>query len=227
VVNTFKSHILNKRVISMNDRIQLYIDPPPPNASINGLVEELKIELNRENVTKELVNSIDSIYVNNCRQIYDLAILDGAKGDYPGSDIWGFFKYKIKDYCIKPDYRNILVVLTDGYTYHTNNKIIEGNKSSYLTSLVIKKKGFNKSSWAEAYKANNHGFILSNSDLQDLEVLVLGVNPSKDNPFEEDVIRTYWKDWLSGMGVQNYAIKTADLPSNLEDVITEFIITGP
>jgi hypothetical protein len=70
---------------------------------------------------------------------------------------------------------------------------------------------------------NGLGFIKANNDLENLEVIVLGINPTKGNPFEEDVIKEYWENWFKEMKIKNYQIKSADLPSNLEPIILKAI----
>jgi hypothetical protein len=52
-------------------------------------------------------------------------------------------------------------------------------------------------------KKNNLGFISFPYNLKDLEIIVLGINPSKQNPYEEDVIKQYWADWFTAMKVKN------------------------
>jgi hypothetical protein len=70
---------------------------------------------------------------------------------------------------------------------------------------------------------NGLGFIKANNDLENLEVIVLGINPTKGNPFEGDVIKEYWENWFKEMKIKNYQIKSADLPSNLEPIILKAI----
>jgi len=43
-------------------------------------------------------------------------------------------------------------------------------------------------------------------------------------PYEEDVIRAYWSKWLKEMKVKDFEIKQADLPSNMDKIIREFIL---
>ena len=70
------------------------------------------------------------------------------------------------------------------------------------------------------------GFIKANEDLSNLEVLVLGINPDSKNPYEEDVIKAYWGKWLQEMKVKRFEIRGAELPSNMEKVIKDFINKG-
>jgi hypothetical protein len=69
------------------------------------------------------------------------------------------------------------------------------------------------------------GFITESKGLENLKVLVIGVNPSKKsgNSYEGDVIRTYWEKWFEEMGVTKYKIVQADLPANTDKLIRDFI----
>ena len=221
VANSFEIHLRNKRTLKINDKIQLYIDPEPADKELNEKLDSLKLTFSRENATKEKIVSISEKYDSIPRLIYESAITDDA---YIGSDIWRFFKSKVTDFCILEDHRNILVILTDGYIYHKNTLLKEDNLTSYLTPQTIRQNVLNSSKWMEKIEEKNYGFIPANKNLNNLEVLVLGINPDIKNPYEEDVIYKYWSDWFDEMGVKNYEIKNALIPSNMEKIIEGFIL---
>jgi hypothetical protein len=221
IAESFRLHILNKKLGQMNDQIQVFLDPNPEDEKINQIIDNLKITLNKNNVTRELIDSIDYQYAEMCENLYNAAIADSK---YVGSDIWGFFKRKVNDYCIRDNKRNILIIITDGYAYHKDNAFKEGHRSSYLLSKLIKQNDLSNSTWEATYKKKECGFIVPSVEVENLEVLVLGINSYKKTPFEEDVIRKYWSDWFERMNIKRYAIKSADLPANLDQVIKKFIL---
>lgn len=221
VAEAFTNHVRTKKVILANDKIQLFFDPPPFNPEINKISKDLKISIDKKNVSRELINETKTIYANSPLKIYQLAIKDN---NYIGSDTWKFFKNKINDYCIEDNYRNILVILTDGYIYFQNSKMKEKNLTSYLTPEIIRTSGLTKSNWSEIMTNQKLGFIPANKDLSNLEILVLGINPNPKNPYEEDVIKAYWSNWFETMKVKRYEIWNADIPSNMDKVIKDFII---
>jgi hypothetical protein len=221
IAESFRLHILNKKLGQMNDQIQVFLDPNPEDEKINQIIDNLKITLNKNNVTRELIDSIDYQYAEMCENLYNAAIADSK---YVGSDIWGFFKRKVNDYCIRDNKRNILVIITDGYAYHRDNKFKLGNKSSYLFTSLIEELELKNSEWEERYEKLDCGFIVENKDLKNLEVLVLGINAYKKTPFEEDIIRRYWTDWFNAMGITRFELKSADLPANIDHVIKRFIL---
>lgn len=220
VAEALRVHLNSKRIRQIDDRIQLFFEPEPSNPDINLISKELKFNFSRQNTSKELLQNFDQTYQTQPKKIYELAIKDDH---YVGSDTWRFFKTKVDDYCIEEGYRNILVVLTDGYIYHRDTKIKQENKTSYLTPEYIRSIKLNSNNWKGIYKKNNFGYIPLEKDLSNLEILVLGINPDTKNDFEEEIIRQYWSDWLEGMNVKRYKIMNADLPSNIDEVIKDFI----
>lgn len=221
VSEAFTQHLKSKRMRQINDKMQLFFNPEPENSEINSISKDLRINVTKDNASKKFLNSINDTYYSKTATIYESAIKDDK---YIGSDIWNFFDSKVQDQCIDKDFRNILVILTDGYMFYEGTQIKDGNLSSYLTPQLIKKNGLNTNDWEKKFEKENFGFIKINTDLSDLEVLVLGINPSKNNPFEEKIIKAYWTKWLSEMKIKHFEIKNADLPSNMDKIIKDFIL---
>lgn len=216
----FLNHIKNKRIITYDDQMQIFFNPEPLDPKMNGFTKELKISFDK-NTSKDYFTSVEQKYSELPLQIYQSAIKDG---NYVGSDIWEFFRNKIKDYCIKNDHRNILFILTDGYMYHKDTTFSQDNKTSYLTSKLIKANKLTAPDFNNIIKDNKYGFVKANDDLNNLEVIVLGINPEKSNPFEEAVIKEYWENWFKEMKIKKFQIKSADLPSNLDPIIKNIIL---
>jgi hypothetical protein len=221
IAENFEAHVMNKKMIKINDKIQVFIDPEPSDNTLNKKLNTLKISFNKNNVTKVGILKTCKKYDSISKLIYEASIKDDH---YVGSDTWRFFKNKVNDYCIEDGYRNILVVLTDGYIYHKDTKIKEGNRTTYLTPQEVRDFGFNRSGWRDKFEQRDFGFVTANKNLDNLEVLVLGINPDVKNPYEEDVIREYWTKWLTDMNVKDFEIKQSDLPSNMNKVIKDFIL---
>ena len=220
VAEAFKKHLSTKKVRQADDKIQLFFDPAPFNPKINKISNDLKMEINRNNISKEEIKKIKEKYTSESLEIYKLAIKDN---NYVGSDTWKFFKNKINDYCIEENYRNILVVLTDGYIYFKNTKIQEGNMTTYLTPEIIRANELNNVNWSKTMINKKIAFIPANTDLSKLDILVLGINPNTKNVYEEDVIKAYWTNWFETMKVKRYEIYSSELPSNMDKVIEKFI----
>lgn len=220
ISGAFMDHVNSKKIKQMDDRIQVYFDPAPMNPEINSISGKLKYDLQKDNVSNELLSELKENYGTLPLELYKLAIKDN---NYVGSDTWKFFQDKIGDYAIDKQHRNILVLLTDGYIYYDNSLMEEKNRTSYLTPKLIRENGLNGADWNEKMVKNDYGFITAGKDLSDLEILVLGVNPNSKNPYEQKVIVAYWTKWFEEMKVKRYEIKSADLPADMDKIIKGFI----
>lgn len=220
IKKAFINHVKQKKIIQLKDQMQVFFDPAPQDPLINKLSQQLKVSFDKS-TSKEQIKNVDKTFSEIPLKIYQSAIKDNK---YIGSDIWRFFKNKVQDYCIKDNHRNILVVITDGYIYHKDSKLIDKNRSSYITPAFIKSKKLTSGNYKEMIEKENFGFIAATNNLQNLEVIVLGINPSKDNPYEEEVINQYWSNWFKEMKVKKFYIKSADLPSDLDPVIQKIIL---
>jgi hypothetical protein len=221
ISEAFTDHLRSKTMRQIDDKMQVFFEPAPLNTEINFLSKNLKIDVNGKNIKKDDITKIQKIYSEDPLKIYQLAIHDDK---YIGSDTWRFFKGKVNDYCIEGGYRNILIVLTDGYIFHKDTKMKEGNLTTYITPEIIAENNLNTSNWLEQITKQKLGFIKANNDLSNLEILVLGVNPNSKNSYEEDVMKAYWSNWFDAMKVKRYVIKNADLPSNMDKIIKDFIM---
>ena len=103
----------------------------------------------------------------------------------------------------------------------------KGGRTSYLTPKSLGTLKLDRSDWKDIMAKKDFGFIPATIGLEDLEVLVIGIQSNNDdNPYAQDIIQTYWENWLLEMGVQksNLKIKNADIPSSIEKVIFDFIL---
>jgi hypothetical protein len=221
VSEAFTQHLKSKRIRQINDKIQLFFNPEPKDPEINSISQKLRIAIDKNNASKDLLNSINSNYASQTSKIYESAIKDN---NFIGSDIWSFFDTKVKDQCIENGNRNILVILTDGYMFYDSTIMTEGNRTTYITPKLIQKNGLNIKDWEKKFHDQDFGFIKAGEDLSNLEVLVLGINPNHNNPYEEKVIKAYWTKWFTDMKINHFEIKNADLPSNMENIIKNFIV---
>ena len=221
----FVNHIKQKKVILLADKMQLFFYPYAADPKINTIAEQLKVNFTKTTPKAQLKTTLQD-YTSIPTKLYNIAKTDAKlnKG-YPGCDIWRFFKDHVKDYCISECHRNIVVILTDGYMYYDKTKMATQHKTSYLTPKSLNRLKLNTNAWKNAISQRQLGFIPATSNLNDLEVLILGVtSKNPNNPYAIDIIKTYWSNWLEQMGIQNYKIKNAGLPSHIEHVISDFII---
>ena len=94
-----------------------------------------------------------------------------------------------------------------------------------LAIASLRKLQLNATSWKEDIENRNLGFVPATHNLNDLEVLVIGItDQNKENPYTPDIIKMYWSKWFDEMGVKKYKIKNSDIPTNMEKVISDFIL---
>ena len=223
ISTAFLTHVLNKHIREMDDRMQVFIDPLPANTKINTMLSDLKVELNKDNISREALRQIYYNYDSITSDIYKLAI---RANEFPGSDIWGFFKRRVKDICIRDDYRNTLIILTDGYMFHEANISYRDsntpNRSSYLTHKMIEDKGITMNNFTHKINEEDYGFIKANNNLDNLEVLLIGIN-TNNNQTDFEIIKMYWDKWFDEMGVTKRKYLESNLPGDNDELIKLFI----
>ncbi len=206
-IQIFKDSCIEDKILQTKNHIRVIFYPTPNSSEIATLSKALDVNMQKckaDEKRREL-SEIDSRFSNSLNQIYDETI---TAANWLGSDIWGFFSNKkVDELCIRKGYRNILVILTDGFIYHVNNKQIDGNSYSYLlpktlqnpeSSLMVKRKG-----------------------LEDLEVLMLEVNPY--DPKTHDKMQSVLENWFREMGVKKFVVSETDLPINTATIIDNFM----
>ena len=119
-------------------------------------------------------------------------------------------------------YRNILIILTDGYIYHADSRYREQNKYSYLLTNNIK--NYRKTNYEQLINNDNFGLIAKRNDLNNLEVLVLEIS-AEDNRhrIDEDITKFAIGNWFKEMNVAKYQIFSSDLPANTKKRIENFL----
>lgn len=207
LVDIFIDDCIKDKIINSSNHFQIFFYPSPNNSQIAQLARGLNLDMSKCNIKnkkKELME-MKQRFQNNLSQIYSDAL---EQQKWVGSDIWGFFSNKEVDkLCIRKGYRNILVILTDGYLYHTNNKVQDGNAYSYILPQTL--------------AIDNSSLIVKRNNLSNLEVLMLEVNPY--SPAQHDKLMSVLEDWFRNMGVEKFVVSETALPVNTEVYIDSFI----
>lgn len=176
IMQKFINNVIKHKIVPCQDRLQIFFYPSNgiPNAS--AFSQKLKLDLsdyNRTPAEKRLhLLAMKYGYQPNgkafmegmlppLRELYTQTLT--AK-KWVGSDIYGFFQHKVKTQCLDTAYRNVLIILTDGYIYHRDNVSKTAEGYSYILSGNISEP--------------NVKLAPCNTGLDDLEVLFLEINPS-------------------------------------------------
>lgn len=225
VSNLFTKDMENKGAYSAKGKFKVIFSPKPQDPNINIWAEKLNVDLSSMNPKqkKDVHDNISETFADNLGKIYNSALTNNK---WLGSDIWRFFKNDVKDYCVDNnlEYRNILIILTDGYIYHQDSKDKNGNRFAYiLPELFDQFKLRNNPNWKEEIVKQDFGLISTRSDLENLEVLVLEVTPSINNKNDEDIIKAILSKWFEEMKVKRFAIFNSDLPEYTKQRVNDFM----
>ena len=206
----FKSQILNPKILSSKDNMKIFFYPTPQSSDIATLAQNLSVDMSslKGINKKKALLSMKQDFQDNLAKIYTKAIEDGNNHKWPGCDIWDFFSSKKVDVqCMRKGYRNILIILTDGYLYDGGNKIREGKATAFILP--------------ETLKDPESSLIVRRKGLEDLEVRILEVNPY--NKAEGYKLVPVLENWLKAMGVKEITVAETDLPTNTQTIIKSFL----
>lgn len=204
----FKDHATDGgNLQTSKDHLKVMFYPDPKISQVSIIAKNLDINLAKLNPAEKKMHlmRMDSVFKDGLEILYSKTLKDQK---WVGCDIWGFFSdKKVDNFCMTDSARNILIILTDGYLYHKNNKIQENESYSYITPKTA--------------DSPNSKLIVRRKGLENLEVLVLEVNPMK--PAHLNKIQTTIEEWLGAMGVEKKKVVETDMTNNIEAVIDNFL----
>lgn len=157
--------------------------------------------------------------------LYKLAVVNPL-----GADYWYYFNrnlaHQMKRNTLFDDYRNILIIITDGYL---EAKSIEYTGREELRKAICRdnKNGKNLS---EIFIEHHLKITPCDVDLSNLEILIIEVNERKEPKIvcDFDILKKYWTDWFKSMKVKNAAdtdcfLQRNDALKQTEESIDKFI----
>lgn len=230
ITELFKQDMDSKGAYLSKGKLKVFFTPTPSDNSINTIAQNLSVDLSQfkgENASKDkkkVFDSITSQFEQNANRIYGLTIQSNkGNSNWDGSDIWRFFKDE-SDKVIESDtnYRNILVILTDGYIYHKDSKGVSGHRSQFILPQTLVPFR-NNPNWEKLIVEKDYGLMGTGKKLPNLEVLVLEVTPTKGNRNDADYISAYLEKWFTEMDIKKFKIYPSDLPTYTKSRIESFI----
>jgi hypothetical protein len=221
----FKQDVVRHNTFQTDASLKVFFHPEPNDQVISSAARQLVAECRSGNkgeaavANKRVYQKLDSNIREGMQTIYQKA---KQSKNYPGSNIWRFMKDEANLKCVRDTakFRNILVILTDGYMYYKNELQQQGNRFTYIERNMPHVTRFRKSSdVARDLEKGDYGFLGFNQKLTGLEVLVMEMSPPESSPQDFDIMRAYWHKWLRELGVRRYATFKTDqpaiIPSNL------------
>lgn len=211
VLNTIASYVANKaqgKIKHAKDRMKVLFYPAPLDSDINKRAQTLEVDFGsytKKDMQKKLQRAHDlaADFNKGLQVIYNNAI---KQQNFTGSDIWGFFCSKVNDFCVKDGYRNVLVILTDGYIYDENHMIQQEGQANFIAKGTL---------------AKGITLMPTGQKVENLEVLVLEVNADPVGDYAK--INSTISEWLTGMGIKTFKIAETDLPANTKVLIENFL----
>lgn len=206
IVNYLFKKIVDKgKFTSLKDAFQIIFYPAPGSDVMDSLSTTMSINLSKIKPLerrKEILKFQQTLE-SNIPKLYDYT---KAHPNWIGCDIWGLFDQKEADIlCVKQGYRNVLVILTDGYIYHSENQRKDGQNYSYILDKTL---------------AIPNARLISCPEVQNLEVLVLECNPTTANKFP--LMKSVLSEWFDGMQINHYSIHKTDNTANSQSFINNF-----
>ena len=205
----FRQETLTPKILKSKNNMKVFFSPAPDSPDISMLADSLCVDITKyQGVEKKnTLLAMKTRFHTNLQSIYEKTI---KQGKWVGCDIWDFFSNKDVDrLCIRSGFRNILVILTDGYLYHKGDMLKEGNAYSYVLPQTLENP--------------NSSLFVKRTGLDSLEVRILEINPKdiKKQPKMVEVL----ENWLKGMGVkaENITVYHTDLPTHTRTVIENFL----
>lgn len=226
IFSTFKDSVrLNRFYIQSNDHFKVRI-APQKNSPLDVRNYENQLSLSMGNLAinqkkkavEELEEAIDVI-LNN---LYKEAHLGDRPNDYFGADIWKYFNEELDtDLIHDGSTTNYLFILTDGYLYFENfNNTLHVNNRFSSCSFMKELRG---DDWETKFEEKDYGIIPVNKKIENLNVMLLEVNPREEFLNEYDLLNKIWIKWLGEMNIHSTKIcKKASL-SKVNEEITQFI----
>lgn len=207
IVDIFYSNAVQKKEKLVVDRMNVFFYPTPTLSGVSQLAKDLKVDLGATNNKLGALTTMKDKIQENLGKIYDQAV---QSQEFLGSDLWGFFNEQAEVQCLAKEYRNILVILTDGYVYHQNNIVPSTNPKpneccSFISPTTLK---------------NGNPLLVGCNGLDDLEVLVLEANPEPNTDFPK--LKIVLENWLKGMGVKKCRVVKTDIPTTTFQSIDKF-----
>lgn len=226
VADAFVAEMEAKGAFEAEGRIRTLFSPPPNDAEVNAIAQGLAKDLRGMSPAekKGVHDNLPAEYREGLGRIYDAAI---TERNYIGADIWRFFADgDAANLAVDPDpdVRNVLVILTDGYVYHEHSTHSDGNRTAYVTPVLLGRNGLrDPGAWQERFELGDFGLLDPGVDLPRLEVLVLEVAPSEGHPGDFAVLKAYWEGLFQDMEVGRYEVLKTDLPTNTKPLILDFL----
>ena len=238
ITNLYYEHILRQRG-DWRNRVVFVVPPQSGRPKIPlEIIRQLKISPTIEDkrggrerldeMKKNLDNAIDILY----QEIDTMSKLANTQDPFfTGSDIWMWFLKSAEVY-LKPDARNYIICLSDGYLDFNDNIQRNRRQVKNKTNYTSVSKFRDVPNWKEKFHVEEHGLLEIGKDFSGYDVKFLMVEIKLRGDEERgiiytqdfEIIKEYWQTWLKSMGIaKSQFLLTQDDPQRVIEKIKEFI----
>lgn len=229
IVNIFEEKFVRPNLyIGSKDRLALAIPEQPNVPPIQQqTLENLKIwptpkqraggAPEFKKMKTKLLGTIEELYQSIDKQV-----------EFTESDVWKWFRDSAAVY-LKPDTRNYIICLSDGYLDFNNDiqkgRSKVGKKTNYIPYFQVKKFR-DMPDWKQKFHTEGHGLLEIKQDFSNYNVKFLMVEIAHRHMLDLEIVKEYWRTWLKSMGIaDSQFLPTQHDPQIVIERITEFIST--
>lgn len=212
LVDYFVETCVKHKISENKNHFQILFHPTPNTTDIASIAANLNVDMakiSNPGEKKRKLIAMKEDFSKGLSVIYGQTLR--AK-TWLGSDIWGFFcnkNAKVDELCVRKGYRNIMVILTDGYIYYKDNRQSSGNSAySYILPKLVD-------------NVPDLSLLAPRKGLGNLDVMMLEINPGK--PTRQAKLISILEKWLDDMGIKHYVVTETGMPSDTQTIIDNFL----
>lgn len=214
ILNEFSEQVKRNGYQYSKDKIQVLIAPQANNKpkNFNPFID-IDQEVKANKIVRQILPSKINDFMNDVKNIYS------GHPKFTGADIWTFFKdmpvsllknsftEKSNDGNICYNFKNKMIILTDGYLVF--DKVIQSSREKNQSCMQVEKLR-NDANWESNFSKYKMKPI-AEKDFNNLEVLLLEINPVNPqiNTNEVSIIEMYWKQWFTEMNIKYIPMQQA------------------
>jgi hypothetical protein len=200
IFKNFESSVKNKGLTKDQLMVDL-TDPDQASGKFREIADSLVFTpyISKSSTNRKYFEGMSKQFEKHIDSLYKLAVKNPV-----GADFTIYFNRKLENHIKKSnifeEYRNIVIILTDGYLEAEHN-LYTGSEWQLAKICNDHKKGISMENSIDSAKI----WIPSlNQRFRDTEVFLFEINERKKGQnCDFDILRIQWKKWLLSMGIKN------------------------
>jgi hypothetical protein len=202
----FEKDVRNQLIIKSNARFTIRVIPQsgsPLNANYYNELLSIDMSLLSMSQKRKALDAFSGQLNAKLDELYTKARFSTHKADYKGVDIWRFFNENMK-YLVFDNYKNTVVVLTDGYFNFEYNPYVKKQANRYTSTRFLRYLHVNN--WKAVAESKDMGLLQIRQQFPATQVIVLGIDPRTNSLDEREKLHYFWTKWLNEMNMKSLII---------------------